>query len=494
MNREIKKILKYLNNKDFFKLYSRNSSVQIAENFSYFCKFELKKFSGINFNELMIGHHEFMDTYSCGSEFALVNATIKKILNQSPTIKEFFENRALPVFRKYQSLTKTMRKKYASSRVSERGLLNDYTAWAKINAAFIAFNFFIYLSDPVIDTLLRELLSHYLKSIGQEEKMQEYLLLISTSLKKPAVVQEHETLLLLASAKISSTDYTRALAYHTQKWQWFPCYNPCDDPYTVKHYKRELQHYTPASAREKLAAIKREQGQHRKKYKKFLQSIKNHQLKKLIRITNMVCYYRERRNDIRREGLRDIRFLYERIGQKLGLNVKEVCYMTNNEIKRSLRVHQLVVSKKQIRSRIEQYVIFAGLRHNILLDNSREIDVIIKAIRKKEQQQTEVKGQPAFGGRVKGKVHVVNHIGKLNTFKQRGILVASMTGPDYVPAMKKATAVVTDEGGITCHAAVVCREFSVPCIVGTKFATKVFKDGDSVEVDAERGIVKKISA
>ncbi len=58
--------------------------------------------------------------------------------------------------------------------------------------------------------------------------------------------------------------------------------------------------------------------------------------------------------------------------------------------------------------------------------------------------------------------------------------------------MMKAAAYVTDEGGILCHAAIVAREFKKPCIVGTKFATKVFKDGDYVEVDPNKGIVKRV--
>ena len=67
-----------------------------------------------------------------------------------------------------------------------------------------------------------------------------------------------------------------------------------------------------------------------------------------------------------------------------------------------------------------------------------------------------------------------------------------MTNSFFIPIMKKAKAIITDEGGITCHAAIVSRELNIPCITGTKIATKVLKDGDMVEVDAERGIVKII--
>jgi pyruvate,water dikinase len=69
-----------------------------------------------------------------------------------------------------------------------------------------------------------------------------------------------------------------------------------------------------------------------------------------------------------------------------------------------------------------------------------------------------------------------------------------MTLPDYVPAMKKAAAIITDEGGVTCHAAIVSRELKIPCIVGTKIATKVLKDGDMVDVNANHALVTILSS
>ena len=68
-----------------------------------------------------------------------------------------------------------------------------------------------------------------------------------------------------------------------------------------------------------------------------------------------------------------------------------------------------------------------------------------------------------------------------------------MTRVEFVPMMRKAKAIITDEGGIACHAAIVSRELRVPCIIGTKIATHVLKDGDLVEVDIEEGIVRKIN-
>ena len=72
---------------------------------------------------------------------------------------------------------------------------------------------------------------------------------------------------------------------------------------------------------------------------------------------------------------------------------------------------------------------------------------------------------------------------QLKNFKNGDILIAIQTNPSLVPIMKKASAIVTDEGGLTCHAAIISREFKIPCIVGTRLSTKFLKSGDLVEID-----------
>lgn len=81
---------------------------------------------------------------------------------------------------------------------------------------------------------------------------------------------------------------------------------------------------------------------------------------------------------------------------------------------------------------------------------------------------------------------------KFTAFKEGDILVAKAAMPDYVPAIRKAGAIITDLGGLTSHAAIFSRELKVPCIIGTKIATKVLKDGDLVEMDVGKGVVKKL--
>lgn len=81
---------------------------------------------------------------------------------------------------------------------------------------------------------------------------------------------------------------------------------------------------------------------------------------------------------------------------------------------------------------------------------------------------------------------------EIDKVKTGDILVAVMTRPDYIMGIKKAAAIVTDEGGITCHAAIISRELGIPCIIGTKIGTKILKDGDLIEVNANHGWVRKV--
>ncbi|MFB0568500.1 MAG: phosphoenolpyruvate synthase [Nitrososphaeria archaeon] len=105
------------------------------------------------------------------------------------------------------------------------------------------------------------------------------------------------------------------------------------------------------------------------------------------------------------------------------------------------------------------------------------------------EKKVAVKGLPASPGAAAGTAKVIPDASQIGRVKEKDILVTKMTAPDWVPAMRKASAIVTDEGGMTCHAAIVSRELGVPCIVGTGNATTSIKDGNSYTVDATTGTV-----
>ncbi|MBI5228928.1 hypothetical protein HY991_02370 [Candidatus Micrarchaeota archaeon] len=113
-----------------------------------------------------------------------------------------------------------------------------------------------------------------------------------------------------------------------------------------------------------------------------------------------------------------------------------------------------------------------------------------------KQEFKELKGICAFPGIAEGRVRIVHDPAKASHFQNGDILVTGMTRPDFVVLMKKAGAIVTDAGGVLCHAAIISRELKIPCVIGTHVASKVLKEGELVQVDAANGvisIVKRIS-
>lgn len=119
---------------------------------------------------------------------------------------------------------------------------------------------------------------------------------------------------------------------------------------------------------------------------------------------------------------------------------------------------------------------------------TEKIRKIMFPINKKDNAM-DIRGLTASVGRVSGRVKIVGSVREINKVKDGDILVAVMTRPDYIVGIKKAAAIVTNEGGITCHAAIVARELGIPCIIATKIATEVLKDGDLVEVNANHGVI-----
>lgn len=141
---------------------------------------------------------------------------------------------------------------------------------------------------------------------------------------------------------------------------------------------------------------------------------------------------------------------------------------------------------EQIKSRKIISIIVEGEQVQYVDDQVIEEEALI------DREAQEIRGMIACKGKITGKVKIVFGHSDFGKITPGDILVTEMTRPDFMPVLKNATAIITDEGGLTCHAAIVAREMNKPCIIGTKNATKVLKDGDEVEVDADNGIVRKI--
>lgn len=118
----------------------------------------------------------------------------------------------------------------------------------------------------------------------------------------------------------------------------------------------------------------------------------------------------------------------------------------------------------------------------------------VKKVRTYQEYKLKEKKKPilsgiAVGNKItSGKVRIIKNVSKINEFQEGEILVTEMTDPDWVPIMKKAKGIITDKGGRTCHAAIISREFGIPCIVGTQNATEVLQTGQQVTIDCSQGI------
>ena len=146
-------------------------------------------------------------------------------------------------------------------------------------------------------------------------------------------------------------------------------------------------------------------------------------------------------------------------------------------------------TRKELIKRDEGY--FFGNNQLLVGNNRDDIEKLFNIKFKiKKFDSAVLLGRVAQMGVVRGFVRRVMGHKQINELKNGEILVSSMTIPDFLPAMKKAAAIVTNEGGVLCHAAILARELKIPCITGTRFATHVLRDGNYVEVDANNGVVK----
>ncbi|MDP3882410.1 MAG: PEP/pyruvate-binding domain-containing protein [Nanoarchaeota archaeon] len=147
-------------------------------------------------------------------------------------------------------------------------------------------------------------------------------------------------------------------------------------------------------------------------------------------------------------------------------------------------------STGELSERYKSSVLLVMPDQKIILGNeAEEIDQELNKF-----EGSTIQGTTAYPGKVNGIVKVIKKFSPDSDIKEGYILVTGMTDPRFVPLMKKAKAIITDAGGMLCHAAIISRELKIPCIIGTRVATRVLKDGDEVEVDANTGIIKILNS
>lgn len=178
------------------------------------------------------------------------------------------------------------------------------------------------------------------------------------------------------------------------------------------------------------------------------------------------------------------------ISKDLNISRDDFFQLTYAEAIESMKEGECTISRNEIVKRNEGFICGFLDGKEILITGKTSHGLYDYFTRVDEEKISEIKGVTASRGLARGKVKIIRAQQDFDKFNKGDILVAPMTTPDYIVLMRNATAFITDEGGVSCHAAIVAREMKKPCIIGTKIATQVLKDGDLVEVDVDNGIVK----
>lgn len=380
---------------------------------------------------------------------------------------------------------------------NNRRFLVLYKTWYEKYLYWQISVYFYFVLEPIVTEQLFLLLEKYLKDHGLSEKLIEYHTAIMAPEKMNIVAKEeaHALRTALLIKRHPKEKHTRIRA-HWKKFLWIPCYDIKDAPYDIAYFEdriEKLLYLSSAALEQKLVRLTNDFPKRKRNFARLQKTIHDPRLKELMQIMHWLIFYKDYRDDMRRRvGFVGKRFMTV-LADHLGLTLEEVNYCSPPEVIAWLR-DEKQVSIKKIRNRIPSHYVFLSTPKGTQLYTGKMVDRVVQKglfVGRKAEEQ-EIIGAIGSRGIAQGPVVIVRHSSSLAKVKRGDVLMAVTTHPEYVPAMKQAVAIVTDEGGITSHAAIVAREMKKPCIVGTKTATHIFKDGDMVEVDAVKGIVRRM--
>lgn len=450
--------------KDFTTIYLKHIFAWKKRVIHVYWKQEsLDKF-GPFYIEQIINETDFMKKLE---QYHFVNA--KKLIDFSKTFVDIdFTNKSNQELLDY---LKTFEKKY--------GDLALYTYIPVIGTFAI---------EDVVEPYLRE----KLKVLNKKEKYGEYLSTLTHHNKKSWARLEEEDLSKIAEEikkghSLEDPEIDNLLNNHVKKYCWLEVgYKFLDKPLTKEYFiaklKRLINSGITKLPSEQDIKVKTEE------IIKELSIDNKHIL--LFKALGKLIYLKEYRDGIYARSHHELHFLIREILKRFNISKEIGSYMTLQEYKDLLLGEKLDLDK--IKEREKLFIWICDDKEECLSNEQAEkrIKEELGFLGVKKRETSEIEGTVASPGVVQGKAKIIRNESELSKVKEGDILIACMTKPSYLPAMKRAAAIITDEGGITCHASIVSRELKVPCIIGTKTATKTLNDGDEIEVDANRGVVK----
>lgn len=355
-------------------------------------------------------------------------------------------------------------------------------------AALFEIGFLWFAAERIKEKIDAEILRYWK---DDAMRVEAFLADVYRPTRLPLSSQEQRDLLQLHTQPAENRE--RALRRHWKKYRVLSLQNIDDEPFDLEYYRGRLNALADPNEYETQRYQLDCADAEMVRADVILKAVTlPRDVKDRIAFVRAFMYLRTENIDhmmVVNNALRPI-FCY--VSQAFSLPMDAALNMTYYEIVASLKANALIVDRDILLGRAKNGYGYVIAPHaSFLVDGSR-IDALKALVIPNESQHqvSELKGQIAFPGTVRGIVRVIPDRRNAKELLPGEILVTAMTSPDFVPAMRIASAIVTNEGGVLCHAAIMSRELRKPCIIGTKIATEVLKDGDFVEVDAEKGVVR----
>lgn len=286
---------------------------------------------------------------------------------------------------------------------------------------------------------------------------------------------------------IDSTEVKKGVQALVNKYAWGVLGYYKEMPNTEETYRNRLSALVKENPGLILKALNVRTVEGSKSKNKLLKKLSEEQ-RKIAYIASSAAYLKDFVKSRINESQYHFEPIFSEIATRTGKSVEYVKDLETEEVEALLtggRVDELLVE-----DRVKENFIIA-------LDGKLKTffgpDAVLiekKCVERVDVDVKELKGRIASPGLVRGRAVVVRDVGDFDKVAEGDILVVMNTSPDFIPVIRKAKGIIAEEGGITAHVSVISREFGVPCIVGVRNITEILKDGDLVEVDAERGIVK----
>jgi pyruvate,water dikinase len=379
------------------------------------------------------------------------------------------------------------------SRRSRAALAKGLERYIASVLPFSAFIEWVAAMDADLSSALKERLA---RRLGPDVAEEAYAVAIDPVRSGVALV-ERAAILQIASDAKRGRRVARRLDRHAERFGWMKNVGMLGEWHARSHYEDELRTAIAGDPAGELAKLRSHEHRRKAALTALLRRCRgDRMLVTLIELTNLAVWFRSYRIEVFYQSYGPIRGLLSAIGRTLGVSTGELLYLFPDEILRCLQSDS-TADAELVRARQSAYLYATdiGLRYVTAAgEQARRACPPIDRSYFAEQSDAVIRGQPAFAGRAQGRAVVVKQLSDLVYVEPGDILVACSTCVDYVPALRKAVALVTEEGGILCHAAVASRELRIPAVIGTGNATSLFNTGDRIEVDSVRGTVRRLTS